>query len=112
VARADVEGSNVEGRRLQVDVAKSLVAAVAAFVLASPSAALACAVCFGGQDSDWTGGFLLGTTLMLLLPPLIIGGAGFAIYRAIKKQEARLRERDAERASGRPAAPSGAAGRA
>ena len=80
------------------------VAAVAATAwLAGPRVAAACAVCFGGEGSDWTGGFLLGTTLMLLLPPLIIGGAAFAIYRAIKKQEARIRERDelaARRAAG------------
>ncbi|MEW6272350.1 MAG: hypothetical protein AB1689_23960 [Thermodesulfobacteriota bacterium] len=76
----------------------AIVAAPVVALLADPRTAAACAVCFGGQENDWTGGFLLGTTLMLLLPPLIVVGAGFAIYRAIKKQEARLRERDAQRA--------------
>lgn len=69
--------------------------AVAAFLAALPRAAEACAVCFGGRESNWTGGFFLGTTLMLLLPPAIIGGAAFAIWRATKRQEARLREQDA-----------------
>ena len=54
--------------------------------------------CFGGQENDWTGGFLLGTILMLALPPMIVVSAGIAIYRATKRQEARLRERDAQRA--------------
>ncbi|MBM4243902.1 MAG: hypothetical protein FJ148_08825 [Deltaproteobacteria bacterium] len=59
----------------------------------------ACATCFGGQPNDWTGGFLLGTMVMLALPPLIVVGAGFAIYRSMKRQEARVRERDAARAA-------------
>lgn len=70
----------------------------AASTVALVRAADACTVCFGGEPNDWTGGFFLGTVVMLSLPPLIVVGAGFTIYRAIKRQEARLRERDAERA--------------
>jgi hypothetical protein len=75
-------------------------AATAALVLlaADPRSALACAVCFGGKDSDWSGAFLLGTIVMLGLPPAIVISAGIAIYRGMKRQEARLRERDAQRA--------------
>jgi hypothetical protein len=77
--------------------------AVAVVAGASPlllaSSAHACAVCFGGQANDWTGGFFLGTAMMLALPPLIVVGAGYAIYRSIKRQEARVRERDAARAT-------------
>lgn len=76
-----------------------LAAASGAAILLQAQTALACAVCFGGKESDWTGGFFLGTALMLALPPMIVVGAGFAIYRAIKRQEARIRERDAQRAS-------------
>jgi len=65
----------------------ALSAAVAA--LAWPELARACAVCFGGGESDWTGAFLAGTVIMLVLPPAIVGFAGFTIYRAIKRQEAR-----------------------
>jgi hypothetical protein len=68
-------------------------AAIAAALLRAP-AALACAVCFGGESSDWNGAFLLGTVLLLLLPPAIVVGAGVAIYRATKRQEARLAERE------------------
>ncbi len=75
-------------------LARLAAAAVPALVVAAPRAAEACAVCFGGRESDWTGGFFLGTALMLLLPPAIIGGAALAIWRATKRQEARLRERD------------------
>lgn len=78
---------------------RALAAATAAVpTLLLVRAADACTVCFGGEPNDWTGGFFLGTVLMLSLPPLIVVGAGFTIYRAIKRQEARLRERDAERA--------------
>jgi len=79
-------------------IARRALATSAAVCALQPRAALACAVCFGGKDNDWTGGFLLGTVLMLALPPAIVLGAGFYIYRAIKRQEARVRERDAERA--------------
>ena len=64
----------------------------------APRVALACAVCFGDKESDWNGAFLIGTVLMLALPPAIVVGAGIAIYRAMKRQDARIRERDAQRA--------------
>lgn len=69
---------------------------IVATVLVQPNLARACAVCFGGENDDWTGGFLLGTIVMLALPPAIVGFAGFAIYRAMKRQEALVRERDAQ----------------
>lgn len=68
-------------------------------VLVRPDVARACTVCFGGQDGDWNFGFLLGTAMMLSLPPAVVIGAGVAIYRSMKRQEARLHERDAQRAS-------------
>ena len=63
-----------------------------------PGAAHACSVCFGGESGDWNVGFLFGTILMLALPPALLIGVGLAIYRAMKRQEARLQERDAQRA--------------
>lgn len=68
-------------------------------MLARPDVARACTVCFGGQDGDWNFGFLIGTAMMLALPPAVVIGAGVAIYRSMKRQEARLQERDAQRAS-------------
>jgi hypothetical protein len=76
----------------------AILVAGAVALLGRPELAGACAVCFGGENNDWTGGFLLGTILMLALPPAIVIGAGVAIYRAMKRQELRLRERDAARA--------------
>jgi hypothetical protein len=78
---------------------RAVVGALAALLgalLADPRAALACAVCFGGKESDWNTAFLFGTVLMLVLPPAIVISAGVAIYRGIKRQEARMRERDAQ----------------
>ena len=72
--------------------------AVAALLLVSGEAQ-ACAVCFGGEDSDWTGAFVFGTILMLALPPAIVVGAVFAIYRAIKRQEAVEAQAESEAAS-------------
>jgi hypothetical protein len=60
-------------------------------LLSTPRLAHACSVCFGGEDSDWTTGFLLGAIVMLALPPAIVVTAGVAIYRATKRQEARQR---------------------
>ena len=68
-------------------------------VLAHPDVARACTVCFGGGNDDWNWGFLLGTVMMLALPPAVVVGAGIAIYRAMKRQEARLQKRDAQRAA-------------
>ena len=60
-----------------------------------PSLGHACAVCAGGDQNEWTGAFVAGTVMMLSLPPLILVGAGIAIYRATKTQEARIAARDA-----------------
>ena len=73
----------------------------AAVLAASPVTALACAVCFGGEDSDWPKAFLAGTAVMLVLPPAILIAGGIAIYRATKRQEARIAERDAAAAGSR-----------
>ncbi|MFM7143486.1 MAG: hypothetical protein ACKO2K_16400 [Alphaproteobacteria bacterium] len=75
-----------------------------AFLAVRPSTALACAVCFGGQETDWTKAFLAGTAVMLVLPPAILIAGGIAIYRATKRQEARIAERDAALAEGRSVA--------
>ncbi|HZR79651.1 MAG TPA: hypothetical protein VFD92_01030 [Candidatus Binatia bacterium] len=68
---------------------------VALALLARPDVAAACAVCFGDADSDWPAAFLAGTIVMLALPPAILVTAGFAIYRATKRQEARQEARRA-----------------
>ena len=91
--------------------AVALGALAALVAIARPEIAAACAVCFGGSESDWTGAFLAGTMIMLALPPAIIGIAGFTIYRAIKRQEARQAAQSAsavEPIDG-PAHPAGAA---
>ncbi|MFP6662760.1 MAG: hypothetical protein VCC00_00995 [Deltaproteobacteria bacterium] len=56
--------------------------------LVLPQTAAACFVCYGGEDNDWTPAFVSGTIMMLGLPPAIVLGAGFAIYRSIKRTEA------------------------
>lgn len=61
-----------------------------------PTAARACFVCYGGEDSDWTPAFYSGTIVMMALPPAIILGAGFAIWRSIKRNQALLAEHEAE----------------
>lgn len=75
--------------RPRISNALAIAATAAAALAGRPEVASACAVCFGGADSDWAGAFLAGTVIMLALPPAIIGIAGFSIYRAIKRQEAR-----------------------
>lgn len=88
-------------RRRVFDLRNAAIA-TAILWLARPEAALACAVCFGEKDSDWPSAFLAGTIVMLVLPPAIVVCAGVAIYRATKRQEARLAARDAERAPSPP----------
>lgn len=70
--------------------------------LALPGAADACAVCFGDGSDDWTAGFVLGTILMLALPPAIVLGAGFAIWRSIKRHEAHEAEAEARDGAAAP----------
>jgi len=91
-------GTRALGRRRKLIACAIGVCTGIAAVLAA-GRAHACATCFGGQPNDWTGGFFLGTVVMLALPPLIVIVAGCAIYRSIKRQEARVRERDAARAA-------------
>lgn len=67
-------------------------------IAAWPAVAEACVVCFGGKDSDWPGAFVAGTLIMLGLPPAIVIGAGIAIYRATKRQQARRTAVDANSA--------------
>ncbi len=66
----------------------ALLAALGVLALLGAPDASACAGCFGGEENDWTNGFVMGTVVMLALPPLIIVGAATTIYRAIKRQEA------------------------
>lgn len=65
-----------------------LISIAALAVTLLPSVAEACAVCFGNGEDDWTGGFVLGTIMMLALPPAIVAGAVLTIYRSIKRHDA------------------------
>jgi hypothetical protein len=85
--------------RIQARGIVRTVIASALAVLARADVGHACTVCFGGGNDDWNAGFLFGTILMLALPPALVIGAGIAIYRAMRRQEARLQERDAQRAA-------------
>ena len=67
----------------------------AALLVILPSAVQACFVCYGGEDRDWTPAFYSGTVLMMILPPAIVLGAGFAIWRSIKRSQAFLAEQEA-----------------
>ncbi|MBM3679604.1 MAG: hypothetical protein FJW96_17280 [Actinobacteria bacterium] len=72
--------------------ARDLLAATLAVVvaLAVPSVASACAVCFGGEESDWTFAFTAGTILIMVMPPGIVATAVFVIYRSMKRRQAYL----------------------
>ncbi len=54
-----------------------------------PSAAHACAVCFGGGDSNLTRGFFWGILIMLILPFALMGGLITAIVRSTRRKAAR-----------------------
>lgn len=71
-----------------VRITAILLTLAAAFQLLAPSVVRACFVCFGGEDNDWTEAFVSGTAVMLGLPPAIILGASFVIYRSVKRTEA------------------------
>jgi hypothetical protein len=86
VRRPVTEGAVGRAARL---AGRGVTLAIGVAPLAWPAIASACAVCFGGKDSDWPGAFVAGTMIMLALPPAIIVFAGVAIYRGIKRQEAR-----------------------
>ena len=72
----------------------TLAALSGALLVAAPSLAEACAVCFGDRDSNWTPAFYAGTLLMLLLPPTIVVTAAILLYRATKRQEAKRAARE------------------
>ncbi len=81
----------------------ALVLLVALAALVDPSAVDACAVCFGGEENDWTTGFVLGTVMMLSLPPVIVVGAGVTIYRSIKRHDAEIEAAEAAASGRKPA---------
>ena len=70
---------------------KALPAVLGALAVLAPGIAHACAVCFGGEDTVWTDAFVLGTILMMALPPAIVVTGAVVVYRATKRQEARLK---------------------
>src|SRR5206468_230998 len=56
-------------------------------VLSAPKAAQACAVCFGGANSDLSRGFFWGMLLLLLLPFTLVGLFIGAIVRSSRKEK-------------------------
>ncbi len=51
-----------------------------AWLMASPSTALACSVCFDASDENRQA-FFDATVLLTMLPLFLIGGGGYWIYR-------------------------------
>jgi hypothetical protein len=56
-------------------------------VALTPGIAAACSVCFG-RDANWAPAFVLGTIIMLGLPPLLVAAFGIAVYRAMRRKAA------------------------
>jgi cbb3-type cytochrome oxidase subunit 3 len=90
-----------------------IAAGIAAFVLAAPSAARACAVCTGQDSASTQLGFLMGTIFLSVLPLVLLGGLLLFIRARVRKRAAeeaagviRLPERaDARRTASRAPAP-------
>ena len=67
-------------------MAAGLLAAAAVGALLAPDTASACAVCFGGEDTEWPSAFNMGIASLLGLPFAIVGLGVFRIYKATQKQ--------------------------
>ncbi len=62
-----------------------LSAVLAGLLSAVPSAVSACAVCFGGADSDLRKGFTWGVLILLLLPFVLTAGFIGMVVKASRK---------------------------
>ena len=62
-----------------------LSAVLAALIAAVPSAVSACAVCFGGADSNLSKGFTWGVIILLVLPFALTAGFIGMIVKASRK---------------------------
>ena len=87
VTKRDTAKSPVGGTAVATKASLVTGAGALASVLAAPTTALACAVCFGGENSEWPAAFNLGIATLLGMPFAIVGFGGFTIYRSIKRQE-------------------------
>ena len=64
-----------------------LSAVLAAFLAAVPSAVSACAVCFGGAESNMVKGFTWGILVLLLLPFVLTAGFISMIVQASRRKK-------------------------
>ena len=62
-------------------------AVLAGFLIAVPSAVSACAVCFGGSDSNMVKGFTWGIALLLVLPFALMAGFISMIVQASRRKK-------------------------
>jgi hypothetical protein len=61
---------------------------LALLVTMSPSLAQACAVCFTGRSDDQREAFLITTGFLTFLPLILLGLAGWAFVRRVRRVEA------------------------
>ena len=62
-------------------------AVLAVFLAAVPSAVSACAVCFGGSDSNLVKGFTWGIVVLLVLPFVLTAGFISMIVQASRRKK-------------------------
>lgn len=74
-------------------LARGLAVATVAALAAAPRVASACAVCSAGRDDKTQGAFLFGSIFLSVLPPAVVGGIAWWIWR-------RARQIAAEEAAG------------
>ena len=60
---------------------------LATLILAVPSVASACAVCFGGANASLVNGFFWGILILLVLPLAMTAGFIVSIVRASRRQK-------------------------
>ncbi len=60
----------------------------ALLILVSPSVAQACAVCFSGRSDEQREAFLITTGFLTFLPLILLGFAGWALVRRVRRIEA------------------------
>ena len=69
----------------------------------APRAAQACAVCFSGRTDETRVAFILTTALLTFLPFVLLGAAGWWLWRRVREHdEAQAGHRVRRRAAGDP----------
>lgn len=58
---------------------------IALLLMFAPATSFACSVCFTGRE-DFLAAFYVTTSMLILLPPMVLGSIGYYFYKQIRER--------------------------